>query len=253
MVIWPCRHFAHFSGGVVLDLLVCDSPGWALAPPAHRPTGPPVRGLYHAPGESTRFVHGACSPRPASAASRHDGQVLRPEERARRQRLAEELNARTAELAVSHRAERELLDDRDQALVVMDAYLASQTVPIDPTKIGARLARKAIRFDARRGPRPREAHRPPGRSVATVAGPGLGARGAVALARPSASRLPTAGLASSSRRHARRPTGDGHPRGLHRTRMLITANSTSTSWPPWPTLASVAASLAPPIDHGPPY
>jgi hypothetical protein len=73
--------------------------------------------------------------------------VLKPEERERRERAAAELNARTRVLAAQRRREMEITSSTSASTACIEAYLAGGDPTMDPTRIGAQLALRAIHTD----------------------------------------------------------------------------------------------------------
>jgi hypothetical protein len=73
--------------------------------------------------------------------------VLKPEELERRERAAADLNARTRVLAVERRRELEITSSAPASQAYIETYLAGADPTIDPTRIAARLALRAIHTD----------------------------------------------------------------------------------------------------------
>lgn len=163
-----------------------------------------------------------------------------------------ELNARTLERATHTRVEREILEDRDRTLSVMDIYLAGRGAPFDPTKIGTHLALVAIHADPSAGPvlddltaRLADAwpHLRAGDWAPEVLWHWPGLAG-YAHHQPASHPLRT---------DIRTAVPDlATPDGWQWARALVVDSNTPTVRWPWPTLTHLAAHLASRPDHDPP-
>jgi hypothetical protein len=73
--------------------------------------------------------------------------VLSPEERRRRQMLADKRNEQTRRQAAVHESERAITADPVRALAYLEGFVAGHDAEVDPTVIADRLALGAIHVD----------------------------------------------------------------------------------------------------------